>query len=263
MAKDPSLSLVRGPHQAMPSPPRTLGKVGQALWVSIMREYAIQDAGGLETLAQAAAAADRAADCAMQIERDGALLMTKSGPRDHPLLRHELANRAFVVRSLVRLGINIEPVRPVGRPGSGGGITWEDVAAAGSLIGGAMPTNRRTSIPSLRTGMITPAAVARYRRLRALDGECTCPPPPAWIPGQNVFVSSDPVCVERERRVRQARDAYEAARALCLACPAAAREHARLLEELRLVLKPWQSGIEDYPQVEAALEAAAAAVASP
>ena len=125
MAKDPSLSLVRGSTQAMPSPPRSLGKVGQALWMSIMRDYAISDSGGLETLAQAAAAAERAADCAVQIERDGALIMTKNGPRDHPLLKHELANRAFVVRSLVRLGINIEPVRPIGRPGHGVGISWE------------------------------------------------------------------------------------------------------------------------------------------
>jgi hypothetical protein len=31
-------------------------------------------------------------------------------------LRAELANRAFVVRSLARLGLDVEPVRPMGRP---------------------------------------------------------------------------------------------------------------------------------------------------
>jgi hypothetical protein len=32
-----------------------------------------------------------------------------------------LANRAFIVRTLVRLGLNFEPVRPsVGRPSYGG-----------------------------------------------------------------------------------------------------------------------------------------------
>jgi hypothetical protein len=31
-------------------------------------------------------------------------------------LKHELANRAFVVRTLARLGLNFETVKPVGRP---------------------------------------------------------------------------------------------------------------------------------------------------
>jgi hypothetical protein len=44
--------------------------------------------------------------------------------RDHPALKHEIANRSFVVRTLTRLGLNVEPVRGPGRPGSGGlGIT--------------------------------------------------------------------------------------------------------------------------------------------
>jgi hypothetical protein len=42
--------------------------------------------------------------------------MTKSGMREHPLLKGELANRAFVCRSLHRLGLNLEVVKPIGRP---------------------------------------------------------------------------------------------------------------------------------------------------
>jgi hypothetical protein len=125
MVKDPKLTLIRAPQHGMPSPPPTLGKAGAALWSAIMREYAIQDSGGLATLEQLSAATDRAADCAMQIERDGALIMTKHGPKDHPLLKHELANRAFVVRALARLGINVEPVRPIGRPSGGIGVTLD------------------------------------------------------------------------------------------------------------------------------------------
>jgi hypothetical protein len=38
--------------------------------------------------------------------------------REHPALKHELSNRAFVVRTLSRLGLDVEPLRPsVGRPG--------------------------------------------------------------------------------------------------------------------------------------------------
>jgi hypothetical protein len=118
-----------------------------------------------------------------------------------------------------------------------------------------MPTNRRPTASSLRTGRITPAAIKAYRRLRSWDGKCTCPAT-APYPGQ-VFVSSDPACQERERRYQAELVVYEAARARCVACPAVALEHARLLEELRRVLKPWQSGLSDFLELEAALEAAA------
>ena len=74
-------------------------------------------------LAQAAAAMDRIAECAEAIERDGVAIRTKIGLKEHPLLRHELAARAFVVRTLHRLGLDVEPLRAAaGRPGRG--IGW-------------------------------------------------------------------------------------------------------------------------------------------
>jgi hypothetical protein len=36
--------------------------------------------------------------------------------REHPAMKHELANRAFVVRTLARLGLDVEAVKPIGRP---------------------------------------------------------------------------------------------------------------------------------------------------
>jgi len=58
-----------------------------------------------------------------EIERDGEVLRVRGTVKDHPALKHELANRAFVVRTLARLGLNFEPVKPsVGRPGSS--IGW-------------------------------------------------------------------------------------------------------------------------------------------
>jgi hypothetical protein len=53
----------------------------------------------------------------VQIDQDGECIRTKTGPGDHPLLKHELAARAFVVRTLGRLGLDLEPVRAgPGRP---------------------------------------------------------------------------------------------------------------------------------------------------
>ena len=115
-------------------------------------------------------------------------------------------------------------------------------------------TTKRTPLARGLKAQITPAAIAAYRRMRAWDGRCTCPEN-APYPGQ-VFVSSDPVCQERQRRYYSELDIYEAARAACPACPQIARAHETLLKELRLTLRPWQSGLENFPEVAAALKAA-------
>jgi hypothetical protein len=69
-------------------------------------------------LAQACQALDRAETLRSEIERDGEVLRLQGTVRDHPALKHELANRAFVVRTLVRL----EAV--CGPSGIYGGIGW-------------------------------------------------------------------------------------------------------------------------------------------
>src|SRR5258707_2932643 len=118
MAKNPTLP---NPAATALQPPRNLGDPGLSLWNRITSEYQIEDCGGLEMLAQACQALDRAETLRSEIERDGEVLRLQGTVRDHPALKHELANRAFVVRTLVRLGLNFEPVKPsVGRPGYGG-----------------------------------------------------------------------------------------------------------------------------------------------
>ena len=120
MRKKPRLSVV-GTTAANPTaPPPDLNKAGADLWRTIMSEYEISDSGGREILRQACTAADRAAECAAAIADEGLTVRGANGVRDHPLLKHELAARAFVVRSLHRLGLDVEPVRPVGRPGGKG-----------------------------------------------------------------------------------------------------------------------------------------------
>jgi hypothetical protein len=82
-----------------------------------MREYGIKDSGGRELLCQACTALDRAQELAGAIAADGAVVYGKTGPKAHPAVKDELANRAFVVRTLERLGVTTENVRPgPGRP---------------------------------------------------------------------------------------------------------------------------------------------------
>jgi hypothetical protein len=98
------------------APPRKLGQHGMSLWNSIQTAYQIDDVGGIELLAQICAAADRVEALAERISVDGEVIQTPNGPKAHPALRDELAGRAFIVRTLERLGLNVETIKPMGRP---------------------------------------------------------------------------------------------------------------------------------------------------
>jgi len=104
------------------SPSRKLGCLGLSLWQSIMTEYQIEDPGGIELLMQACEAADRVAQLAEKIDADGLMLEARTGPKSHPLLKDEVSNRAFICRTLERLGLNLEAVKPMGRPS---GAAWK------------------------------------------------------------------------------------------------------------------------------------------
>jgi hypothetical protein len=63
---------------------------------------------------------------AARIANDGEIIYLRNVPKAHPAIKDELALRAFVARTLQRLGLTGNHVRPVGRPPSGGiGITWD------------------------------------------------------------------------------------------------------------------------------------------
>jgi hypothetical protein len=98
-------------------PVRKLGRHGLDLWRSIMSEYAIVDSGGVEMLMQACEGADRLQEITESIARDGVMLRTKTGLKENPLLKAEIALRSFVCRTLARLGLDVEPLRSgPGRP---------------------------------------------------------------------------------------------------------------------------------------------------
>ena len=116
----PPLSVV-DPTPNLPQPPRKLGAHGLDLWQAVQREYHISDPGGAELLYESCSALDRAEELAERINTDGAIVQTRNGPKAHPALAAELAARAFVCRTLERLGLNLESIRPIGRPNVGKG----------------------------------------------------------------------------------------------------------------------------------------------
>jgi hypothetical protein len=111
-AHRPLSSAHREPSRRLP---RASWASGTALWNSIQSEFRISDAGGVELLLQACEASDRLAGLRARIEADGEVITTRGGPKAHPALREELAGRAFIVRTLVRLGVTDQPLKPVGR----------------------------------------------------------------------------------------------------------------------------------------------------
>jgi hypothetical protein len=115
----PPLKLI-GTEGALscPDPPANIGKPGRELWQSVMSEYQIEDSGGRAMLVQICCAFSRAEALREEIDRDGEVIHVRGTIKEHPALKHELASRAFVVRGLSRLGLDVEPVRPsAGRPG--------------------------------------------------------------------------------------------------------------------------------------------------
>jgi hypothetical protein len=115
MAAD--LHLIRTRPSGAPSPAKDLGTVGTALWHGILAEFEFDNRASLETLSQACRCADRAEACREQIAADGVMIRTKTAVRDHPLIKHEIAARALCVRTLARLGCDLEPInKEIGRP---------------------------------------------------------------------------------------------------------------------------------------------------
>jgi P27 family predicted phage terminase small subunit len=103
--------------QPTTNPPRALGSHGKQLWDRIQAEYGLQDSGGVEILAQLCAALDRAESLREAVERDGSVVYGRGGvPKVHPAVKDELACRAFINRSLERLGLSLENTKTPGRP---------------------------------------------------------------------------------------------------------------------------------------------------
>ena len=102
------------------------------------------------------------------IARDGAIIYGPTGPKAHPAIKDQIAARAFLVRTLERLGVTSENTKPgPGRPPTPFG--W---VPGGRIMSG---TARRPLARS-SAAMITPRALEAFRRLEALEAECVGPP---------------------------------------------------------------------------------------
>jgi hypothetical protein len=110
------LTIAGPPASTSIEPTRKLGQPGLNLWNAVQSEFRIEDCGGVELLMQACLAADRVEALAARIDADGETIQTNMGLRAHPCLKDELAARSFIVRTLQRLGITDEVIKPVGRP---------------------------------------------------------------------------------------------------------------------------------------------------
>ena len=79
--KPPTLAVIDSSSKPHPlAPPPGLGEAGAKLWHAIHADYVIDDAGGLAMLHQICAAADRVAEYALTIARDGPTIRTKTVP---------------------------------------------------------------------------------------------------------------------------------------------------------------------------------------
>jgi hypothetical protein len=116
MGKNPSLTVIHRDTIGI-QPPFTLGKHGRSLWDRIQADYDVSDSAGIELLGQACAAADLAEQLNEEIQHDGPVVRSRGAIRAHPAVKDMIAARSFVVRTLIKLGINFEPVRAsAGRP---------------------------------------------------------------------------------------------------------------------------------------------------
>jgi Phage terminase, small subunit len=123
MKKTPKLTVIETTPTAS-SPRRNSDSRGAKLRQSILSEFEIEDAAGTVILDQICAAVDRLDGISEQIRADGVMVKGRTGRRPHPLLKSETTLRAFIVRSLAKLGL--EPLEPsVGRPARGFGVTFD------------------------------------------------------------------------------------------------------------------------------------------
>jgi hypothetical protein len=118
LVTDPPSTSARPPRN-QGEPPHDLGPIGLDFWQKVVREYCFDDVGSLALLELACRALDRAETLRQRIDKDGELIPSPNGMKAHPLLREELGNRTFIARTLQRLGLDREPVLPVGRPPRG------------------------------------------------------------------------------------------------------------------------------------------------
>lgn len=85
--------------------------------LTLVDDYGIQDSGGQCLIVAFADAFTTELACLEQIEKDGLTILDRYGkPRAHPLLPTLRDARSAKLQALKALHLDVEPVKPIGRP---------------------------------------------------------------------------------------------------------------------------------------------------
>jgi P27 family predicted phage terminase small subunit len=98
---------------------KKLSKEAQKIKKNILKEFLIEDEGGLQILQTSLEAFDRMRECQKVIEKEGLTVKDRFGQiKAHPLCTVERDARSQFLLGLKRLNLDIEPLRDkLGRPG--------------------------------------------------------------------------------------------------------------------------------------------------
>jgi len=97
--------------------PKHLSAEARRWWRRLKEEYGIQDAGGLLLLLTAMESFDRMRSAQAAIAEEGASRPDRFAQlRAHPLLSVERDARAAMLAALKALGLDVSPVKNIGRP---------------------------------------------------------------------------------------------------------------------------------------------------
>jgi len=99
-------------------PPKNLSKRAKTLWRELQAEYRIEDAAGLDLLADYCVFFDRREQARALIRRDGATVFDRFRQvQTHPACRIERDSSAAMIKILRQLNLDLAPIRPgPGRP---------------------------------------------------------------------------------------------------------------------------------------------------
>jgi hypothetical protein len=110
-SESPPLAAKTRSSSVLP-PPADLGVAGKELWRQITSEFTLESSAEVQQFYEACCMEDRAVKLRKHIDREGEMVEIRGIRRDHPCLKHELAARAFVVRTLANLFPPVPDVKP-------------------------------------------------------------------------------------------------------------------------------------------------------
>jgi phage terminase small subunit len=115
--KFPGAKLRVQPRQPVAHPPVTLSPDAQTWWRQLCDEHDITDAGGILLLNTTLEAWDRMKEAQGVLAREGLTLPDRFGHlKPHPCSVIERDARSAVYAGMRALALDLEPIKPLGRP---------------------------------------------------------------------------------------------------------------------------------------------------